>query len=232
MLEIIKQSEDLILEIKALQPGDEAKANNCTRKLIQICNFYIEECQEFSIQLQEIHFADIGIASIDRWQTQQINLLQLAKSIHEELKLQHKKKIHEKSNQLQIEELKLALSELKNDSEKDLTLEKNNYQYLQKKYENLKKKHSQLEQEYKDLLGSKKDWYTYFIIVFPLVFFILFFDKFLYISYYNLLKYNVLVKTGIAFAFISGFLYIPLKDKRLVLLPMLFLLLILILQYI
>jgi len=232
MLEVIKQMEDLILEIKALRPGDEAKAENCRQGLTQICNKYVDECQKFATQLQEIHFDTPHVETNAYWQTHQKNLLQLAKSIQAELKLQSKLKQQEKNTLLQVEELKLELSRLKNDSEKDLTLEKNNHQYIQKKYENLKKRYDRLEREYNDLLGSKKDWYTYFLIVFPLVFFILFFDTFIYISYYSLLKYNVLVKTGIAFSLISGFLYIPLKDKRLILLPMVFLLLILILQYI
>lgn len=231
MQEELKSCEEINLVARQLNEEDQQQAEKLRHELIQIVERSFPDKKKYIEQLQSLNFNESESSDAKAyWQMQKDNLLQLTLSIQEELKLQIKKQKQEKSTKKQIENLQLEILRLQNDSEKDLILEKNNHLYLQKKYEFLKAKHEELEKAYLNLLGSKNQWYWYLLITFPLVFFILTFDSFIYISYYNLLKFNVLVKTGLAFAVISGMLYLPLQDKRVLILPLIFFALIMILQ--
>jgi len=227
----LKGCEDINLAARQLKEDDQQQAEKLRHELTVIVERSFPEKIKYIQQLQSLNFTKPESSEAKAyWQMQKDNLLQLTLSIQEELKLQIKKQRQEKSTEKQIENLQLEILRMQNDNEKDLILERNNHLYLQKKYEFLKAKHEELEKAYLNLLGSKNQWYWYLLITFPLVFFILTFDSFLYVSYYNLLKFNVLVKTGLAFAVISGMLYLPLRDKRILILPLIFFTLIMILQ--
>ncbi|MFW5700914.1 MAG: hypothetical protein ACOCWM_04415 [Cyclobacteriaceae bacterium] len=231
MQEELKRCEEITMSVRQLLPGDNTRAEYLKNELTEIVKSSFPEKDKYFQQLNSLSFREANNAEDHSfWQVQKDNLFQLTISIQEELNLKIKKQQQEKSSQRQLEDLKLEILRVKNDSEKDLILERNNHQYLKKKYDHLKTSHEELEKSYLNLLGSKNQWYLYFLITFPLVFFILTFDSFIYINYFNLLKFNVLVKTGLAFSVISGLLYIPLRDKRLLILPIIFLALIFILQ--
>lgn len=233
MQEELKHCEEINLSVRQLKQGDRIKAEELTNELMELVKSCFPEKEKYLQQLKNINFNESDATGSDAyWQVQKDNLWQLTVSVQEELKLQVKRQRQEKFSKKHIENLEMEILRLQNDSEKDLILERNNHQYLQKKYEFLKSKHERLEQAYLNLLGNKNQWYWYLLITFPLVFFILTFDSYIYVSYFNLLKFNVLVKTGLAFAVISGLLYIPLRDKRLLVLPLLFITFILILQLI
>lgn len=231
MQEEIKKCEEISLSVRGLSYGDTEQAENNKNELIKLVVDTVPEKEKYIQQLKSLNFNQATTSQTkDYWQVQQQNLLQLINAVQEEIRLKQKQQLQEKNSKKQIEDLQLELLRTKNDNEKDLILEKNNHQYLKKKYDILKVKHEELEKSHQSLLGSKNHWYYYFLVTFPLVFLILTFDTFIFIGYFNLLKFTVLVKTAIAFAVISGLLYIPLRDKRLLVLPVFFIAVILILQ--
>ena len=230
MQELIKQSEDIVTAVKSLNYGDRDALMQIKDTLRDFTKAHVPENHSYQDQLKEIDFPEKETLQQDLWQEHQQNLLQLAQGIHQDILKKHKAYKQETSSQEQIETLQKEVDKMKNDYEKDLILERNNHQYLKKKYEILKIKHEQMERQFQQVLGSKRNWNIYLLLVFPLVFVVLFFDTFFPLSFFGLLRYQLLVKTSVSFSLISGLLYIPLKNRLLILLAFFFLLIALLLQ--
>jgi len=226
MNQAISKFEDLLVQTKALHYGENHKILKIRDQVDSLVEEFIPKKSKYKKALRDINPENQEEATHhqDFWIINQENLLTLIQSVIDELKIFEQEKIAEAKDQDLIKSYQLELERTKNDMKKDLILAQNNHRYIKRKYEILRHDYQKLEDAYSQLLGKKSAWVTYLLICFPIVFFLLFFNLIIQPPWLQSIKYLVLVKTSISFAFISGFLYIPLKSKRLFLLVLFFLL--------
>ena len=234
MNEAIEKLEDIFVRIQKLDYKNINEANSIKNRLFILLETILPEKVNYQKSLEKIDFAEnIGVdLSKDTWISNQEAIKELVDVILVDLKLKERENVKNSENLDIVQKYEIELERIKNNFQKDLLLEKNKYRYLKKKYDIAQYNYENLKNDYQNILGKKEKWMTYLSVCFPLVFIILSLDVYFNFYWFNTLQYLVLVKTGLSFAVIAGFLYIPLKDKRLFLLSLLFLILVMVLQVI
>ncbi|MGK7395421.1 MAG: hypothetical protein ACNS62_12670 [Candidatus Cyclobacteriaceae bacterium M3_2C_046] len=209
MLTVIHQFEQIVAQAKKLPFGAEKEAQVLQKEALTIQQTHLPRHKKLEATLQEIQFDQ---TESDNWPDLQQQFLQTLNQI--QIKLQQKASVTNKENIEQAIRTQQELEKLKNDYEKDLILEKNNYEFLKKKYELLQYNHDQLKRNLQKAVLTKNNWIRFFTFSLPVVFFVLVFDHFIHLEWLENLKLINTFKIMASFAIVSILLFFTLRSFR------------------
>lgn len=182
-VEAIEKFQELDRRLRKLEYGEHSIFNGIRKEAIMLLENFLPNNDKYLLDLNGIKISEKkeleDSKHLDQWiagHTEAIGLLHI---IIEDLKIKQRKAVAKSESKDDVEKVLAEIDRIKNDTGKDLILEKNNYNYLKRKYDLLQYNYNQLQADNMVIMGKKNNWILYFTWTVLLSLIILVFDQFI-----------------------------------------------------
>lgn len=209
----IAKFKETLVDIRRMKSFDGAQTNRIKSRIDMLLKNYLPGEDNYLQSLNGLNFpsetnAEDGV----KLQQELIHLLEL---VIEDLQIREEEAIKRSENKPLAEKYRHDMQKLRNDFEKDLLYERNNYEYLKKKYDLLQINYDRLQKDYETAKIARKKWVVFFMAAVPLTLFLLTFDWIIPFNATVSTRLLPLVKILVATGAFSFCLYYPLKSNKL-----------------
>jgi len=216
-VEAIEKFEELERRLKKLNYGEHNLLNAIKKEALMLIDNFLPKSVKFKEELEKISVNGIKTTkdnmTLDAWIQKHDETINLFHIILEDLRIKQRKSIAKSTDKSEIEKYLDEIERIKNDTGKDLILEKNNYNYLKRKYDMLQYNYDQLQTNYQKVLGQKSNWVLYITWTVLISLFLVIFDQFIQWDWYDIHPRKIYLKITAVLLFANGLLLLPFKKN-------------------